>query len=76
MRLGTPTNAQNHVLTRIEGYREKAAPHMNHQSRLCVINFVLHAVRLYEQERGRSLSTPPLLGLYVRRWVSWVNAGL
>ncbi len=37
--------------------------------------FLARAVRLYEQEQGEPLGSP-WLGLYVQRWVSWVNAGL
>ncbi len=33
---------------------------------------VLRAVRLYEQERGEPEDSPTL-GLYVRRWLSWVR---
>ncbi len=35
--------------------------------------FLARAVRLYEQEPGGSFGSP-LLGLYVRRWVSWVHS--
>jgi len=34
--------------------------------------FLAHAVRLYEQEREEPCGSPQL-GLYVRRWVSWVR---
>ena len=37
--------------------------------------FLARAVRLYEQELEEPFGSPQL-GLYVRRWVSWVNAGL
>jgi len=37
--------------------------------------FLARGVQLYEQEREESCGSP-LLGLYVRRWVSWVNGGL
>jgi hypothetical protein len=37
--------------------------------------FIARAVRLYEQEQGEPCYSPQL-GLYVRRWVGWVNAGL
>ena len=37
--------------------------------------FLARPVRLYEQEQGEPCGSP-LLGLYVRRWVSWVNAGI
>ena len=37
--------------------------------------FLARADRLYEQEQGESFGSP-WLGLYVRRWVSWVNAAL
>ncbi len=40
-----------------------------------VEKFLARAVRLYEQEQGESFGSP-LLGLYVRRWERWVNAGL
>jgi hypothetical protein len=36
--------------------------------------FLARAVQLYEQEQGEPFGSPQL-GLYVRRWVSWVNAG-
>ncbi len=36
---------------------------------------VERAIRLYEQERERP-EGPSALGLYVRRWVGWVRAGL
>jgi len=37
--------------------------------------FLARAVRLYEQEQEESFDSP-LVGLYVRRWERWVNAGL
>jgi len=33
---------------------------------------IARAVRLYEQEQGESFGSP-LIGLYVRRWMSWVD---
>jgi len=38
-------------------------------------NFLARAVRLYEQEQSEP-DGPPLLGLYVRRWLAWVTARL
>ncbi len=38
-------------------------------------NFVARAIRLYEQEPGEAFASARL-GLYVRRWVRWVRAGL
>jgi hypothetical protein len=40
-----------------------------------VENFVARAIRLYEQEPGEACASSRL-GLYVRRWVRWVQAGL
>ena len=40
-----------------------------------VENFVARAIRLYEQEPGEACASARL-GLYVRRWVRWVGAGL
>ncbi len=40
-----------------------------------VENFVARAIRLYEQGLGEALASARL-GLYVRRWVAWVQAGL
>ncbi len=37
--------------------------------------FVERATRLYEQEPGEVLASARL-GLYVRRWVRWADAGL
>ncbi len=37
--------------------------------------FVARAIRLYEQEPGKACASSRL-GLYVRRWVRWVQAGL
>ena len=37
--------------------------------------FLARAIRLYEQERGGRFSSSPL-GLYVKRWLRWVNAGI
>lgn len=34
--------------------------------------FLARAVRLYEQEQGEPKG-PPLLGLYVKRWVRWIG---
>ena len=39
-----------------------------------VENFVARAIRLYEQEPGEALASARL-GLYVRRWVGWVDRG-
>ncbi len=36
---------------------------------------VARAIRLYEQEPGEAFASARL-GLYVRRWVGWVQAGL
>ena len=38
-------------------------------------NFVARAIRLYEQEPGAAFASSRS-GLYVRRWVGWVQAGL
>ena len=38
-------------------------------------NFVARAIRLYEQEPGEP-SGSSRFGVYVRRWVGWVQAGL
>ncbi|CAB1063130.1 hypothetical protein D1BOALGB6SA_7913 [Olavius sp. associated proteobacterium Delta 1] len=40
-----------------------------------LMKFVARAIRLYEQERGKPEGSPQL-GLYVRRWVRWVEGGL
>jgi len=40
-----------------------------------VENFLARAARLYEQEPGRAFASSPL-GLYAKRWLRWVNAGL
>ncbi len=40
-----------------------------------VENFVDRAIRLYEQEPGEACASSRF-GLYVRRWVRWVQAGL
>ncbi len=40
-----------------------------------IVRFIEHAARLYEQERGGRFSSSPL-GLYVKRWLRWVNAGI
>ena len=37
--------------------------------------FVERAIRLYEQEPGEACASTRL-GLYVRRWVEWVQGGL
>ncbi len=37
-------------------------------------NFIARAARLYEQEPREGFASPQL-GLYVKRWVSWVGAG-
>ncbi len=37
--------------------------------------FVARAIRFYEQEPGEAFASARL-GLYVRRWVRWVQAGL
>ena len=37
-----------------------------------VEQFLARAVRLYEQEWGKPFGSPQL-GLYVRRWMSWVD---
>ena len=39
------------------------------------MKFVTGDTRLYKQERENPKG-PPQLGLYVRRWVSWVEGGL
>jgi RNA-directed DNA polymerase len=44
-------------------------------ARKTVENFVARATRLYEQEAGKPEGFP-LLGLYVQRWMRWVNGGL
>ena len=44
-------------------------------ARETVVRFVARAVRLYEQEPGEAFASARL-GLYVRRWVRWVSAGL
>lgn len=38
-------------------------------------NFLAHATRLYEQEQ-KGLNGPSVLGLYMRRWRLWTNAGV
>jgi hypothetical protein len=38
-------------------------------------NFVEHAARLYEQERGQPIGCSRL-GMYVRRWVGWAKGGV
>ncbi len=38
-------------------------------------NFVERAIRLYEQEPGEACASARL-GLYVERWVRWVQVGL
>ena len=40
-----------------------------------VVRFIEHAARLYEQESGK-LFSPSRLGLYIKRWLRWVDAGL
>ncbi len=40
-----------------------------------VENFVARAIRLYEQEPGEALASAQV-GLYVRRWVRWADAGV
>ena len=40
-----------------------------------VRRFIEKATRLYEQEKGKPEGFP-LLGLYVRRWTTWIVAGL
>ena len=40
-----------------------------------IANFLARAIRLYEQEPGKPCDSSRL-GLYVRRWVRWVCAGL
>jgi len=40
-----------------------------------MVRFIEHAARLYEQERGGRFSSSPL-GLYIKRWLRWVNAGI
>jgi len=40
-----------------------------------MVRFIEHAIRLYEQERERP-DGPSTLGLYVKRWLRWVNAGI
>ena len=44
-------------------------------AKLTIQKFVGHAARLYEQEREEP-NGPSLLGVYVRRWISWVEGGL
>jgi len=44
-------------------------------ARKTVENFLARATRLYEQER-EAPDGASMLGLYVRRWVSWVEGGL
>ena len=51
-----------------------------HPSRLTVASktlkqFVERAHQLYEQEPGQT-TTSPRLGVYVKRWVQWVHAGV
>jgi len=40
-----------------------------------VENFIERSARLYEQEPREGFASPQL-GLYVKRWVRWVGAGL
>jgi len=40
-----------------------------------VYNLIAHASRLYEQE-PREPNDSSRLGLYVRRWLGWVYAGI
>ncbi len=44
-------------------------------ARATLENFAVRALRLYEQERGKSLDSSRL-GEYVQRWFRWVRAGL
>jgi hypothetical protein len=73
-----PTNLQLSPTLRLGDYGQKSSVTLVEKdlgATKTIEHFVARAVRLYEQEQGESFGSP-LLGLYVRRWVSWVNAGL
>jgi hypothetical protein len=70
-----PTPSRQRLLTDNDFLGYHSSPEELTIAAETLMKFIASAIRLYEQEREKPKNSPQL-GLYVRRWVRWVEGGL